>query len=53
MKELERILIERDGISLKEAQELIAECREAILGGEEDAMQDILGIEEEYIFDVI
>lgn len=53
MTELERILIERDGISLAEAKELIAECREALENGDTEAMQNILGVEDDYIFDVI
>ena len=53
MTELEQILMQRDGITLAEAKEMIAEAREAILNGEENVMMDVLGIEEDYIFDVL
>ena len=53
MTELEQILMQRVGITLAEAKEMIAEAREAILNGEENVMMDVLGIEEDYIFDVL
>lgn len=53
MKEVERILIERDGLTLKEAKELIKETRQELLDGNLDAMAEILGLEDDYIFDVI
>ena len=51
--ELEEILMKRDGISRAEAYEMIAECREALLDGDEYAIEDILGLEDDYIFDIL
>lgn len=53
MTEVERILIERDGLTLKEAKELVEETRQELLDGNLDAMAEILGLEDDYIFDVI
>lgn len=52
-KELIEILMKRDGISREEAKEMIAECREAILEGDTYAIEDILGLEDDYIFDIL
>ena len=51
--ELEDILMRRDGISRAEAKEMIAECREALLEGDSYAIEDILGLEDDYIFDIL
>ena len=56
MTELEQVLINRDGISLEEAREQISEVREIILNREatlEDALADYLGVEPDYIFDIL
>ena len=53
MTETQRILMERDGLSASEAQALIDECREALLSGDYDAIQYYLGLEDDYIFDVL
>jgi len=56
MTELERVLINRDEITLEEARERISEVREIILNREatlEDALADYLGVEPDYIFDVL
>lgn len=56
MTELERILINRDEISLEDAKEQIREVRELILSGKErpeDALIDYLGAEMDYIFDIL
>lgn len=53
MTETKRILMQRDGLTEEEADELIAECREALSNGEYDAMQFYLGLEDDYIFDVL
>lgn len=53
MTELERILVERDGLDLEEAKRLINETKEAML--EENSLEpimDILGVEPDYIFDI-
>lgn len=51
--ETERILMKRDGLTLEEAREQIEECREALLEGDFEAMADYLGLEDDYIFDLI
>lgn len=53
MSETKRILIERDGLTEKEAEELMDECREALLSGDFEAIGDYLGLEDDYIFDLI
>jgi predicted RNase H-like HicB family nuclease len=56
MTELERVLVNRDGITLEEARRQIKEVKEMILSGEErleDALLDYLGVEPDYIFDVL
>ena len=56
MTELERILVNRDEISLEDAREQIREVRELILSGKErpeDALLDYLGVEMDYIFDIL
>ena len=52
MTELERILVERDELSLEEARSLIDETREIMLEENSlDPMMDMLGVEPDYIFD--
>lgn len=56
MTELERVLVNRDGITLEEARRQIKEVKEMILNGEErleDALLDYLGVEPDYIFDIL
>jgi hypothetical protein len=55
MTELERVLIDRDGMSLEEAREEIAQARIAVLKGEdpEEVLNDWFGLEPDYIFDLI
>ena len=52
-KELVGILVRRDGISEGDAMSLIKECAEALEGGDYDAIQRILGLEDDYIFAVL
>ena len=47
------ILMRRDGMSLAEAKDAISECREALLSGDEYAIEDYLGLEADYIFDIL
>lgn len=55
--EVVRILMERDGLSRAEAQERLEEVREMISDADvwevEDIMADELGLEMDYIFDII
>ena len=53
MTETKRILMERDELTSEEAEELIAEAREALNNGDFEAMEDYLGLEPDYIFDVL
>ncbi len=53
MSETMRILMERDGLTKEEAKEAMAECREALLNGDTEAIGDYLGLEDDYIFDLI
>ena len=53
MTETKRILMERDELTSEEADELIAETREALNNGDWDAMEDYLGLAPDYIFDVL
>ena len=47
------ILMRRDGLTKAEAQDLVDECREALESGDYEAIQDYLGLEDDYIFDVL
>ena len=51
--EIKRILMQRDGMSSSEAEELMEETREALESGDWDAMGDYLGLEDDYIFDLL
>jgi len=53
MTETQRILMERDGMSEENAKELMDECREALENGNWTAIQDYLGLEDDYIWDLI
>jgi len=50
---VEKILMDRDGLSQKEARELRLECCEALESGDTEAIMDYLGLEDDYIFDVL
>ena len=55
MSELKRILIERDGLSDQEANELISNAKLRILEGEnaEEILEYDFGVEPDYIFDIM
>lgn len=58
MNKVVKILMERDGMSKDEAIELVEETRDEILacgGGDEawDIIEDNLGLEPDYIFDIL
>ena len=53
MTETQKILMKRDGLSAQEAKDLMDETREALLDGDWDAIGDILGLEDDYIFDLL
>ena len=55
--EVVRILMERDGMTREEAQETLEEVREMLSEAEpweaEDIIADELGLEMDYIFDIL
>lgn len=53
VNETQRILMERDGLTEQEAKDLMNECLEELESGNFEAMQEILGLEDDYIFDVL
>lgn len=55
MTELMRVLMSRDGLTSREAQEAINEARELILNGEspEDVLAEEFGLEPDYLYDII
>ena len=53
MTKTQRILMERDGLTAEEAKAQMDECREALNNGDWEAMADYLGLEDDYIFDVL
>ena len=50
---VEEILMRRDGLSEKEAHILRIECADALEAGNHEAIQEYLGLEDDYIFDVL
>lgn len=52
-KSLEDILIRRDRITREMAKAEIEECAEELEAGNFEAIQDVLGLEDDYIFDVM
>lgn len=53
MTETQRILMERDGLTEAEAKALMNECAEELMNGNNNAIMEILGLENDYIFDLI
>lgn len=55
METLKQVLMRRDGLTAKEANEQIAEARQAVFDGEdpEEVLEDYFGLEPDYIFDLI
>ena len=53
MNRVVKILMERDGMTEKEAQQEMEFCREELEEGNWEALQDCLGLEDDYIFDVL
>lgn len=50
---LEDILIRRDNITREMAKAEIQECLDELEAGNYGAIQDVLGLEDDYIFDVM
>lgn len=55
MQSLQSVLISRDGMTAEEAQNTIADIRKRFRNGEnpEELLQDELGLEPDYIFDIM
>ena len=47
------IIMNRDGVTESEAKEMISECRKALMNGDEYAVEDYLGLEPDYMLDII
>lgn len=52
-EEIIRILMERDGNTEQEAKMRILECIDALESGNDEAIQEYLGLEDDYIFGLI
>lgn len=53
MNRVVKILMKRDGLTKEEALELIEECREEIEMGNDYALEDVLGLEDDYLLDIL
>lgn len=55
MESLKEVLMRRDGMSGEDADELIAEAREAVAGGEdpEEMLEFYFGLEPDFVFDLL
>jgi hypothetical protein len=53
MNRVVKILMKRDGLTKEEAMELIEECREEIEMGNDYALEDVLGLEDDYLLDIL
>ena len=57
MNKIVKILMDRDGMTRKEAEELVAETREEVLAGSPGEADEImaanLGLEPDYIIDLL
>ena len=55
MSELKKVLMERDGMTPKEADEAIADAKQRVWDGEdpEEVLGDEFGLEPDYIFDLL
>lgn len=55
MNNVVKILMERDNLSLAEAEAAVNEAKQAVLDGEnpEEVLEDHFGLEPDYIYDLI
>lgn len=53
MSKVVDILMRRDDLTEEEALDLIAECRDELESGNFSAMQEVLWLEDDYIFDIL
>ena len=52
-KEVINILRRRDGMSAEDAEKLVNDCREALETRNYEAIEEYLGLEDDYIFDIL
>lgn len=55
VESLKKVIMERDGLSEDEADELITLAKECVQDGEdpEEVLSDMFGLEPDYIFDIL
>lgn len=55
MESLREVLMRRDDMTEAQADEAIAEAKQAVLDGEnpEEVLEDYFGLESDYIFDIL
>lgn len=53
MNKVIKILMKRDKMSYEEAKDLVIQCQNALENGNYEAIQDYLGLEDDYIHDVM
>lgn len=55
MNEIVRVLMERDGVEIGEAQEMLEEARKLVREGAdpEEVLADEFGLEPDYVFDLL
>lgn len=55
MNQLVKILMERDGMTLEEAKEMVREAQARVADGEdpEEILHDDFGLEPDYIFELL
>lgn len=55
MNKIVKILVQRDGMSVAEAEELLEDARSAVDAGDdpEEVLMDWFGLEPDYIFDLV
>lgn len=53
MNKVIKILIKRDKMTYNEAKDLVLQCQSALLSGDENAILDYLGLENDYLEDVL
>ena len=55
MSELKKVLMQRDGMSSREANKAIEDAKQRVFDGEdpEDVLADEFGLELDYIFDLL
>lgn len=53
MNKVTKILMDRDGMTFEEAEMLRQDCANALENGDYNAIEDYLGLEDDYVLDVL